>query len=83
MLAESQLPSVTPAALHIGFDTLQEGGATTLLPASLQIKGSLYDQIEGLHVLPVPEGPSNADASVFLSGLEEGEWLGNLVGNDA
>lgn len=29
------------------------------------------------------EGSPNTDASVSLSRLEEGEWLENLVGNDA
>lgn len=80
VLAESQLPSVTPAAPHIGFATLQEKGATALsiyLPALLQIKGSLHDRTEALHVLPVPEGSPNTDTSMSFSGLEEGEWLEN------
>lgn len=82
MLAESQLLSVTPTAPHIGLATLQEKGATTLSPALLQIKGSLHDQTEALHVLPVPEGSPNTDVSMSLSGLEEGEQLENQVGSD-
>lgn len=83
MLAESQLPSVTPAAPHIGFATVQEKGATALSPALLHIKGSLHVQTEALHVLPVREGSPNTDVSMSLSGLEEGEWLENQVGNNA
>lgn len=83
MLAESQLPSVTPAAPHIGFATLQEKGATTLSPALLEMKGSLHDWTDALHVLPVREGSPNTDVSMSLSGLGEGEWIENHIGNDA
>ena len=73
VLTESQLLSVTPAAPHTGFATLQEKGATTLSPALLHIKGSLHDRTEASCVLPVPEGSPNTDVSMSLSGLEEGE----------
>ena len=56
VLAESQLPSVSPAAPHIGFATLQEKGATTLSPPLLLIKGSLHGRTEALCVPPAPEG---------------------------
>lgn len=50
VLPESWLASVTPAAPHAGFTPLQEHGATTLVPALLQSKRSLHEQMQTMHL---------------------------------